>query len=271
MPLFNTPLLYRFAANDSGASGGAGSNDAGISSSNDAGISSDEGYVKFSFDHDRRDAAVPAELFRDLEHWRGLLREVGGIGITPEGIGFGNLSARARARADGPARAPADRTAEMHPNGAAGPRDGAPAGRAEFFITGSATGGKAMLEPRHYARVTDYDIKGNHLACVGLTKASSESMSHAAIYEARPDVHAVCHIHHGPLWYKLCGTVPTTSEAIEYGTPEMALALAELARGITDPSDRLIVMGGHQDGLIAFGESIAAACRPFLQLLGSGE
>lgn len=263
MPLFNTPLLYRFAANDSGASGGAGSNDAGISS--------DEGYVKFSFDHDRRDAAVPAELFRDLEHWRGLLREVGGIGITPEGIGFGNLSARARARADGPARAPADRTAEMHPNGAAGPRDGAPAGRAEFFITGSATGGKAMLEPRHYARVTDYDIKGNHLACVGLTKASSESMSHAAIYEARPDVHAVCHIHHGPLWYKLCGTVPTTSEAIEYGTPEMALALAELARGITDPSDRLIVMGGHQDGLIAFGESIAAACRPFLQLLGSGE
>ncbi len=233
--------------------------------------SAEEGYVKFSLDQITDDAGIPKPLFADLEHWRSKLREMGCIGMTPQGIGFGNLSVRA----------PADSGRARAGGGSA----------SQFFITGSATGGMVSLATSDYALVIDYDLPANRLSCRGLTKASSESMSHAAVYGARPDVHAVCHIHHAGLWGRYRGVLPTTGAGIQNGTPEMAMALASLAQSLPRPAGgdsgaspdqvtgraaadtsgrpaNVIVMGGHEEGLIAFGESLEAACRPFLELLG---
>src|SRR5207302_7619303 len=98
----------------------------------------------------------------------------------------------------------------------------------EFAITGSATGGVEKLTPAHFAKVTGYDFDRNWLRCEGPIVASSESMTHAAIYEAEPRAGAVIHVHHLELWKRLLHNAPTTPEEIEYGTPAMARAVRQL-------------------------------------------
>jgi ribulose-5-phosphate 4-epimerase/fuculose-1-phosphate aldolase len=100
-----------------------------------------------------------------------------------------------------------------------------------------------------------------------MTKASSESLSHAAIYEAEPVADAVIHVHHHELWESFRGELPTTAESAEYGTPEMAFSLQELAVRATDTEGRVIVMGGHEDGVVAFGRTLDEAGNSILALL----
>jgi len=58
------------------------------------------------------------------------------------------------------------------------------------------------------------------------------------------------------LWEKLLNDYPTTSAEIEYGTPEMAFAVGELASEI---KEKIIVMGGHREGILAFGRNLHEA------------
>lgn len=194
-----------------------------------------EGYVKFSLDWRKAPTDIPTRLYNELEKWRAVLYSRGAVGAYPDGIGFGNISHRV-----GPTR---------------------------FYITGSATGKHATLSEDHYALVTSYSLPGNSLTCTGMTKASSESLSHAAIYEAAPETRAVAHIHHHDLWVRRKNRLPTTASDIEYGTPEMAAALKECASSVIVRSQRVIVMGGHEDGVIAFGESLEAAVGRIIMLL----
>jgi len=64
----------------------------------------------------------------------------------------------------------------------------------QFIITGSATGEIPELEPGHYVKVTSFNIDDKCVQCVGPLKASSESLTHAAIYLADPDSNAVIHV-----------------------------------------------------------------------------
>jgi L-ribulose-5-phosphate 4-epimerase len=81
------------------------------------------------------------------------------------------------------------------------------------------------------------------------------NLSHAAVYRSAPVARAAVHVHHRGLWERLRGRVPTTDPAAEAGTPEMALAIERLFRESGLAGEGLLVMGGHPEGLMAFGAS----------------
>ena len=115
---------------------------------------SETGSIKFTCDR------VAVELsrfagFDELNKYRRKLLRLGTIGVDANGVGFGNLSVR---------------------NGAT----------SRFYITGSGTGKLLELTPADCARVVAYDFARNWLQCEGLTVASSESLTHAAVYESDP-------------------------------------------------------------------------------------
>jgi ribulose-5-phosphate 4-epimerase/fuculose-1-phosphate aldolase len=115
------------------------------------------------------------------------------------------------------------------------------------------------MDASHYALVTDVDIRHNTLYCRGPVVASSESMSHAVIYQELPWVGGVIHIHHLGLWERLLHRCPTTDATATYGSPEMADSIRALIRTTTLPEERLFVMEGHREGIFAFGADLPAA------------
>ena len=68
------------------------------------------------------------------------------------------------------------------------------------------------------------------MTCRGASQASSESLTHAAIYEMDDGIHAVVHVHDPELWQHLKNTFPTTDPDAAYGTPEMAREFARIWR-----------------------------------------
>lgn len=194
-----------------------------------------EGYIKYTCDWQQAEITIPGEQFEALSKVRRQLYDLGLIGVYPDGIGFGNLSIRESAGNS-------------------------------FIITGSSTGQFSELEPKHYARVVDYSFAENSLSCVGLTKASAESLSHAAVYESLAEVGAVVHIHCLWLWKKLLNNYPTTAGGIEYGTPEMAEAISQQVSGMKNAKEKIVVMGGHREGILSFGYSLEEATNEILNI-----
>lgn len=192
---------------------------------------SKEGYIKF-YAHWDKGSALPKELLVDLQKWRQRLYELQLIGVYPDGIGFGNISQRYE--------------------------------RQQFIISGSTTGQFPTLKPDHYTLVTKVQASKNQLWCAGPIIASSESMSHAAFYEASGEVDGVIHVHHLGLWEKLIHQVPTTPETVTYGTPEMAAAISQLFRESDLLEKRILVMAGHREGIFVFGESLDEAGQTLL-------
>jgi ribulose-5-phosphate 4-epimerase/fuculose-1-phosphate aldolase len=193
-----------------------------------------EGYIKFQCNWEKEEISIPENIFLSLEKERSRLYGLGLIGMYPDGVGFGNISVREES--------------------------------GSFVITGSATGQFASLEMSHYARVSAYSFSGNSITCKGLTKASAESLTHAVVYEALPDVGAVVHVHCLGLWEKLLNNYPSTSEEIEYGTPEMAGAVRSLATEMKGNDKKVIIMGGHREGILAFGKHLEEATNQIINL-----
>ena len=193
-----------------------------------------EGYIKFNYNWEQKEIQIQDEMFSQLESARTKLYQLGLIGMYPEGIGYGNISVK------------------LHES-------------SSFIITGSATGQFTRLEPKHYALVTSYDFARNTISCNGLTNASAESLSHAAVYESLPGVGAVVHVHNLKLWERLLNVIPTTSAEIEYGTPEMATAIQQLIARMSG-DERVIVMGGHREGILAFGSNLEEATSEILKI-----
>ena len=187
-----------------------------------------EGYIKFYCQWQKNEISIPEPVLNSLDSARKQLFDLGLIGVYPDGIGFGNISIR-------------------------NPKS------TSFFITGSSTGKHAKLLPSQYSLVTAYNFSENSLSCEGLTQASAESLTHAAIYEALPDIGAVVHVHCHWLWEKLLNHIPTTSAQIEYGTPEMALAVKNLAKKSGSHFEKIIIMGGHREGILAYGSTMEEA------------
>jgi len=193
-----------------------------------------EGYVKFKCNWILKEIHIPGKTFNILEKHRADLYRLGLIGMYPDGIGFGNISVRSSPTA--------------------------------FYITGSATGQFASLESFHYAEVLSFSLLQNSLNCIGLTKASAESLTHAAIYETIAEAGAVVHVHCLWLWEKLIKNYPTTSPEIEYGTPEMAKAVKSLAQEISTSDEKIIIMGGHREGILAFGTNLEEATNQIIKI-----
>ena len=166
--------------------------------------------------------------FAELNRYRRKLFALGMIGVDASGVGFGNLSIR---------------------NGAT----------SRFYITGSATAGISELMPADCAKVVAYDFARNWLQCEGCTVASSESLTHAAVYESDPNARAVIHCHDTKLWATLLDKAPTTPKRIEYGTPEMAYAVRRLFDSTDVKRRKILVMAAHDGGLVTFGRDLQEA------------
>lgn len=195
----------------------------------------DEGYIKFNCRWIKADA-VEFEGFQEINRWRNRLHQLGLIGMYPNKVGFGNISLRV-------------------------------GGSRQFYITGSATGGLEELSEAHYTEVTDFNFLANSLTCFGPIKASSESLTHAAVYLAEPEVHAVIHVHHLKSWQTLLNQIPTTSCDVAYGTPEMSQEILRLFKETDLKDKQVLVMGGHSEGIISFGRNMEEAGRALLELI----
>jgi len=179
-----------------------------------------EGIIKFKANWKNIDSISNSE-FEYINTWRKQCYNKLLIGVGDDGIGYGNISFRI-------------------------------GGTNQFIISGSATGHISDLKKKHYSRVMNFNILNNSIDCEGRTIASSESMSHAALYSANTNIKCIIHLHHKELWERSLNHLPTTDINIEYGTVAMAQSVFELAKKI---SKGAIIMGGHQDGIIVFGSS----------------
>ena len=137
-----------------------------------------------------------------------------------------------------------------------------------FVISGTQTGHIYPITPFEFTLVTAVDFKNNSLACSGPISASSESLTHAAIYHTLPEINAVIHVHHKKIWKYLLSNGCST-EDIPYGTPEMAFELMRIVQTPAAIQQPLIAMKGHEDGVIAYGTSLSEASNNLLACLRS--
>lgn len=176
---------------------------------------------------------VPAEIspfagFDALNEYRRKLIDLGMMGTDANGIGFGNISVRGELIS-------------------------------QFYVTGSGTGGLAELSPADCAKVIACDFAKNWLKCEGRTLASSESLTHAAVYESDPAARAVIHCHKMKLWSALLDRAPTTPKNVAYGTSKMAEAVRKLFENTDVKTRRIFVMAGHDGGVVTFGRDLEEA------------
>lgn len=184
-------------------------------------------YIKFTC---KRAAAEITSFdgLAELNAYRRALLQLRLIGVDANGIGFGNLSIREGATNN-------------------------------FYITGSATGGLPELTLTDCARVVAYDFRRNWLRCEGSAIASSESLTHAAVYASDAKAGAVIHCHDSNLWAALLNQAPTSSKAVAYGTPEMAYEVTRLFKITNVQKRNILVMAGHEGGIVAFGRDLEEA------------
>lgn len=184
----------------------------------------EEGYIKFHCDW-KKGPALSANILQSVSWGRQEMYHRGLIGAYDNGIGYGNISERLM--------------------------------EGKLVISGSATGGLKKLEPKHFSVVDEIDVKNNRVWCSGPIKASSETMSHAVIYQTCPEVNAVVHIHDLNLWKTMVHKAPTTPASVPYGTPEMATEIIRLLNH-TDARQHTgyFAMAGHEEGIIAFGKNM---------------
>ena len=184
------------------------------------------GVIKFNCNWIKAEP-MNAELLIDLNFWRDKMFDLGFIVVNVDGIGYGNMSIRSTEN--------------------------------QFIITGSATGKERKLSNQHFTKVIDFDLEKNSLTALGPIIASSESLTHAVIYEYHKNINAVIHIHNLALWKKLMNKIPTTIKSVEYGTPAMAKEMIRLFDETNLTNEKILVMAGHEEGIISFGKDLIEA------------
>ena len=203
----------------------------------------DEGVIKYHLNFDTGDAPAH-DIIEDINNWRTLLHQMQLIGQDPQrygGLGFGNISCRLPA-----------------------------SGNKGFIVSGTQTGGIHQLRPDHYCVVTDWDVAGNQLWASGPMQPSSEAMTHAAIYELPDDIQVVMHVHCPEIWQCAASlALPSSRPDTAYGTPELAQEVRVLYESGAFRKHRLLVVPGHQDGVIAFGNTAEHAGHEIISQLAS--
>ncbi len=186
-----------------------------------------EGTIQFAYELVPDDSPkLNHEAFADLAAWRSILHDLELIGQTPdryEGYGYGNLSVR-------------------------GDDD-------DFVITASQTSGEASLLAAHLVRITHYNLERFWVDANGSEPPSSESMTHAMIYQADPRMRCVAHVHSQDMWqHRSLLKLPQTAVDVPYGSLAMVAAVRELLD--THQSRPLVfATAGHEDGIFACGHN----------------
>jgi len=206
----------------------------------------EEGVIKFDLRHRNTRAAVPPENLHVLNAWREMLWRLHLVGQDPErygGYGFGNVSLRL---------VPFD----------------APVNRRRFLISATQTGALAVLGDTHYTVIDEYDPARNRIVSTGALPPSSESLTHGMIYNMDEGIRAILHVHSPDIWMTAAeAEIPVTDARVTYGTPEMAVEVARLFRETNVRQGRLFAMGGHRDGMVAFGPDADEAGRVLIDAL----
>ena len=194
----------------------------------------DDGVIKFKCNWVST-SAIPNDQLAEISVWRNRMFKLGLIGAYPDGTGYGNISIRINHKS--------------------------------FIITGTGTGMLNELNNKHYSRVDSYNFNENSIHCSGPIKASSESLTHAMIYECSPETKAVIHVHDMAIWNNYLHIIPTTRSNVSYGTPDMAHEIIGLFEKTNLRIEKKLVMGGHQEGVITFGNTLDEAGRIIIEML----
>jgi len=191
-----------------------------------------EGVIKYQLDFNEA-SPLEEEQVREINAWRRIFYLLGLIGQDPArygGYGFGNVSCRLK-------------------------RD-----RKTFVISGTQTASLPELTPEHYAMVMSCDPLRNHIMAEGPIKPSSEALTHCAIYQFDSSINYVFHVHSPDIWqHAVSMAIPTTAKNVSYGTPEMASEIERLLASSDTRQKRIIAMGGHEDGIVAFAATAEEA------------
>ena len=193
-----------------------------------------DGVIKFQLNHMEQQLGLAA--VEELDAWRSVFKQLGIIGQDEgkyDGYGFGNLSQRTDSG---------------------------------FLISGTQTGFIENTRLDDYAEVISWNASLNSVSSRGIVQPSSESLSHAVVYDAKEGVTCVFHVHSSEIWQNARDlSVPVTNPNIAYGTPEMARAVEEIVSKYELPN--VLSMGGHEDGIIAYGRNLAETGLILIQTL----
>jgi len=187
-----------------------------------------EGVIKFDYHCGGINADISDNLFNRINTARQTLFNLELIGVYNNGLSYGNVSIKK----------PFDNN---------------------FIISASDTGKIPSLHKAHYVTITSCNWQNNTCNYKGTYLPSSETLSHYIIYESCKQINAVIHIHHFALWARLKGIYPTTNENVEYGSVAMVKEIINLFDTTDLSNKKVLVMGGHKEGIMIFDSSIEEA------------
>jgi len=201
-----------------------------------------EGVIRFNLEFTQA-PPPPDDDVAGLIHWHSILHDLGLIGQDPArygGYAYGNLSRR-------------------HDAGG-------------FLISATQTGGKTVLLAEDFCHVTAWNIEENSVTAHGPRPPSSESLTHGMIYWLDPGIRVILHVHAPGIWRNAARLgIPLTAGHIPYGTPDMAREVARLFADTETAARGVIVMGGHEDGILSFAGSHERAGQLLLELALAAE
>jgi L-ribulose-5-phosphate 4-epimerase len=95
-------------------------------------------------------------------------------------------------------------------------------------------------------------------------------LTHGAIYDLSTHIRVVLHAHAPMIWRRARELrLPTTDAAIGYGTVGMAREVQRLYQQTALSERQILAMGGHEDGVIAFGKNAEEAGGILVQTLAA--
>ncbi|MEH6344303.1 MAG: class II aldolase/adducin family protein [Bermanella sp.] len=203
----------------------------------------DEGVIKFNATDFQQSSALDEKLLANINPVRQRLYQLGLIGQYEDiNIGYGNISIRLM---------------QSSPLTGALSNMDLSQEQISFIISGTQTGHLAQLTGEHYTCVRSIDIQRNEISTLGPIMASSESLTHGAIYQSQPEINAVIHFHNANIWQgMLHENLTHTSSKIPYGTVEMA---NEVKQKIGNNIKGYLAMAGHEDGVVTYGGNLNEA------------
>lgn len=197
-----------------------------------------EGVIKYDLHYESGPLPQGTDL-AELIAWQRIMHELRLLGRDPSrygGLAYGNLSRRLEDYS--------------------------------FVISASQTADQPRPTTDDYCLVMRWDCRGNRLVAQGPARPSSESLTHAALYDADPTIGCIIHGHAPTIWQRreALGLASSLTE-VAYGTPAMAIEMDRLYREHGFHGRGILAMGGHQDGIISFGRTCDEAGWEMVHLL----
>lgn len=195
----------------------------------------DDGVVKYSLEFTQTHEIALKEC-KKIEKVREDMFALGLIGAYSNGIGYGNISVRYKKKK-------------------------------AFVITATQTGELPKLSPKYYSLVQKVNFKTFTTTAIGVSKPSSEAITHACIYELDKNINAIIHIHNEQLWNFMLENDYLSTNDTPYGTPEMVEDVRNIYKNIDPLLNNAFVMKGHFEGIVTFGKNLKAAKKSLYEII----